>query len=182
MLGWDITAFGKGDFDTIGLLLFTLRNGITSNGRHTKEYAEKLLFVEDGQVTPFHFHRNEIEDIINRGGGKLMVQFYNSSDNGEFADTPVTVSIDGRKYCLNAGIAIALNPGKRIPLPMGIYHKFWGDKGTGRVLAGEISIVNDGQADIRFHEAVEKLPATEEDAEPLYLLCNEYPKARSKYQ
>ena len=26
-LGWDITDFGKGDFDRIGLFLFTVRNG-----------------------------------------------------------------------------------------------------------------------------------------------------------
>ena len=27
MLGWDITDFGQGDFDKIGLFLITLRNG-----------------------------------------------------------------------------------------------------------------------------------------------------------
>ena len=31
------------------------------------------------QVTPFHFHWNKMEDIINRGGGNLLIQLYNST-------------------------------------------------------------------------------------------------------
>ena len=31
MLGWDITDYGKGDFEKIGLFLFTIRNGKLSD-------------------------------------------------------------------------------------------------------------------------------------------------------
>jgi D-lyxose ketol-isomerase len=58
MLGWDITDFGLGDFHQIGLFLFTLRNGNIRNSKTVpgKLYAEKIMIVEDGQVTPMHFH------------------------------------------------------------------------------------------------------------------------------
>ena len=55
MQGWDITDFGSGDFEKIGLLLFTLRNG-NPDDPTTKTYAEKLMYVRAGQVTPMHFH------------------------------------------------------------------------------------------------------------------------------
>ena len=56
MLGWDITDFGFGDFHKIGLFMFTIRNGNFSDEKYIKPYAEKLLIVEEEQVTPYHFH------------------------------------------------------------------------------------------------------------------------------
>ena len=46
-LGWDITDFGSGDFESCGLLLFTLRNGNYQNPEsYPKGYAEKLMIVK----------------------------------------------------------------------------------------------------------------------------------------
>ena len=57
MLGWDITDFGQGDFSKIGLFLITLRNGNQKNPReYPKTYAEKLMVVQEKQITPMHFH------------------------------------------------------------------------------------------------------------------------------
>ena len=42
-----------------------------------KPYAEKLLVVGEKQETPFHFHKVKMEDIIVRGGGNLIIEFYN---------------------------------------------------------------------------------------------------------
>ena len=70
MLGWDITDFGSGDYRKIGLLMFTIRNGNFNDPQYVKPYAEKLLIVEEEQITPYHFHWSKMEDIINRGGGK----------------------------------------------------------------------------------------------------------------
>jgi hypothetical protein len=53
-LGWDFTDFGSGDFESIGLLLFTLRNGSANDAQ--RMYAEKIMMVEEKQVTPLHFH------------------------------------------------------------------------------------------------------------------------------
>jgi D-lyxose ketol-isomerase len=176
MLGWDITDFGSGDFPRIGLLMFTLRNGHNSKKEYIKPYAEKLLITGEEQVTPFHFHWKKMEDIINRGGGQLLVQVYNSGADGEFAKTPVRVSKDGRNYEVEAGAIVRVEPGESITLPSGQYHKFWGEKGAGMILLGEVSKVNDDTVDNRFYEKVGRFPDIVEDAEPLYLLGNEYPR------
>lgn len=180
MLGWDITDFGSGNFKKIGLLLFTLRNGNINNKNYAKTYAEKIMLVEEDQVTPFHFHRNKMEDIINRGGGNLLIQLYNSTDSGEFGKDPVKVSCDGRNYYVEPGTIIRLAPGESITLPVGQYHQFWGEKGFGKVLVGEVSMVNDDNTDNRFYNNVGRFPQIEEDEPPLYLLCNEYPRMKGE--
>ena len=178
MLGWDITDFGGGDFLKKGLLLFTMRNGNLYDDRYTKPYAEKYLIVEEGQVTPFHFHWKKMEDIINRGGGNLLVQVYNDDGNGGFADTPVKIMSDGHHVTVPAGEILRLTPGQSISIYCGMYHSFWGEEGSGKILLGEVSQVNDDNTDNRFYEKQGRFPEIEEDAAPLYLLCNEYPKAK----
>ena len=79
MLGWDITDYGLGDFKKVGFSLITLRNGNQKmQDKYKKPYAEKLLFIEEGQYSPNHFHWFKMEDIINRGGGNLLIRVYNS--------------------------------------------------------------------------------------------------------
>ena len=69
MLGWDITDYGKGDFDHFGFSLITIRNGNRKLAdKYPKVYAEKLLYLKEGQYAPNHFHWYKTEDIINRGG------------------------------------------------------------------------------------------------------------------
>jgi D-lyxose ketol-isomerase len=178
MLGWDITDFGSGNFRKKGLLLFTLRNGNLNNEKYTKPYAEKIMIVEEEQVTPFHFHWNKMEDIINRGGGNLLIRLYNSTESEEFGEDPVNVSVDGRNFTIESGEIVRLTPGESITLPPYQYHEFWGEKGCGKVLVGEVSKVNDDRVDNRFYDEVGRFPAIEEDEYPLYLLCNEYPPAK----
>jgi D-lyxose ketol-isomerase len=173
-LGWDITDFGSGDFNACGLFLFTIRNGNVQNlqTRKGKLYAEKIMIVEDSQVTPMHFHWNKMEDIINRGGGDLLIQLYNATPDERLdRDNDVSVSVDGVRRTLAPGGMVRLTPGESITLEQGCYHKFWGE---GRVLVGEVSMVNDDQNDNRFHEPVGRFPDIEEDVPPLYLLCNDY--------
>jgi len=176
MLGWDITDYGKGDFRKAGLLMLTIRNGSLDQAKG-KTYAEKMLIVEECQITPYHFHWNKTEDIINRGGGILCIQLYNSTEDGKFADTNVTVSKDGRKYTVSAGSIVEVMPGESITLTTGLYHQFWGKDGCGKILVGEISKINDDNVDNRFYENIERFPEIEEDEEPLYLLFSEYPDA-----
>lgn len=178
MLGWDITDFGSGDYNKIGLLMFTIRNGNFNDKKYDKPYAEKLLIVEEEQVTPYHFHWKKMEDIINRGGGNLVIKMYNSTEDGQFAETPVEVFSDGRTYTIPAGGTVTLKPGESITLKCGQYHKFWGEKGTGKILVGEVSKVNDDRVDNRFYEPTGRFPEIDEDEKPLYLLGNEYPCAR----
>jgi D-lyxose ketol-isomerase len=58
-----------------------------------------------------------------------------------------------------------------------MYHSFWGQRGTGQVMVGEVSAVNDDQSDNRFLEELGRFPEIEEDEAPAYLLCSEYPPA-----
>lgn len=178
MLGWDITDFGSRDYKSVGLLMFTLRNGNFNDKKYIKPYAEKVLIVEEEQITPFHFHWSKMEDIINRGGGNLIVQLYNATEDEKPADTPVTVFVDGHSYQIPAGGTVTVHPGESISLPPRQYHKFWGEKGKGKILVGEVSKVNDDRVDNRFLEPTGRFPEIEEDEKPLYLLGNEYPEAK----
>ena len=174
MLGWDITDFGSGDFYRRGLFLFTLRNG--KFGVDKKPYAEKIMIVEENQETPMHFHWAKMEDIINRGGGNLVIELYNSTSDESFADTPVSLKTDGIERTVDSGGKVVLTPGESICLEQGVYHRFYGEPGKGKVLVGEVSMVNDDTSDNRFHEVIGRFPSIEEDVEPLHLLVSDYVK------
>lgn len=176
MLGWDVTDYGRGDFDQVGLLLFTIRNGNLKNPDYAKPYAEKMLISQVNQLSPNHFHWYKMEDIINRGGGTLMLQLWNSTKEGELEDTDVTVRIDGRTCTVPAGGKVFLKPGESITLRPGQYHLFTAKEK--KVLAWEVSMVNDDNTDNRFYETQERFTYIEEDEPAEYLLCNEYPEVR----
>ena len=175
-LGWDITDFGSGDYDRVGLFLFTVRNGTMADLQNPlgKVYAEKIMIVQENQLTPTHFHYQKMEDIINRGGGNLVIRLWNATDDDQLADTPVTVSMDGVRVTIPAGETITLHPGDSVTLPQRNYHRFWGEDGKGTVLVGEVSRVNDDRVDNHFYDPVGRFPEIEEDEEPLYLLYNDY--------
>ncbi len=173
MLGWDITDFGSGDFFNRGLLLFTIRNG--SAVRREKKYAEKIMIVEEEQETPMHFHWQKMEDIINRGGGNLCIDLYGSTEDEQMSKGPLTVKIDSIEREVEAGGTVVLTPGESICLERGMYHRFYGEKGKGKVLVGEVSETNDDNTDNRFHEELGRFPQIEEDVDPVHLLVNDYP-------
>ncbi|MCR4688178.1 MAG: D-lyxose/D-mannose family sugar isomerase [Saccharofermentans sp.] len=180
MLGWDITDYGLGKFDEVGFSLITLRNGNRKMpDKYKKTYAEKYLFLEEGQYAPNHFHWVKMEDIINRGGGNLLIRVYNSLPNEEIDyESDVTVHTDGRTYTVKAGTQVRLTPGESISIQQRMYHDFEVEKGTGAVLIGEVSECNDDNTDNRFNPPVGRFPAIEEDEAPYRLLCNEYPSAK----
>ena len=171
-LGWDLTDFGSGNFSDTGLLLFTLRNGNPDAGM--KPYAEKIMIAGEGQVTPMHFHWSKIEDIINRGGGNLMIELFPSDEKEGFAEKSFEVSLDGIKRTFKPGDVVRLVPGESITLYQGLYHKFYGEPGHGKVLIGEVSAVNDDHTDNRFYDDVGRFPEIEEDEPPLHLLVSDY--------
>lgn len=178
MLGWDITDYGLGRFSEVGLVLVTIRNGNSGNPRYEKPYAEKLLISRENQVCPMHFHRKKMEDIINRGGGVLMMQLYNSAEDGTLdGKGEVTVVSDGVALRLPAGTILELAPGQSVTLTRGMYHAFWAKPGFGPVLIGEVSQCNDDLTDNFFLEQMGRFPGVEEDEAPFRYLCFEYPKA-----
>ena len=172
-LGWDVTDFNSGLFASCGLTLFTLRNAGFS---HHESYAEKIMMVRERQITPLHRHDRKTEDIINRGNavtGELVVQLYNSTETGELADTPVTVTCDGITRHTEAGRSIVLRAGESITLPPGLYHSFYSVNGS--ALIGEVSSRNDDANDNRFYQPLSRFPEIQEDEPPFRLLSTEYP-------
>jgi D-lyxose ketol-isomerase len=178
MLGWDVTDYGMGNFDELGLALITLRNGNVHKPKYTKTYAEKIMMCDEGQVSPLHFHWHKMEDIINRGGNNIVFKLYNADKDEQPAETDVEICEDGRRYLVAAGTEIILHPGESLSLYPFCYHEFVIPKnGKGPALIGEVSMCNDDNTDNRFLKPLGRFPTIEED-EPAYrLLCTEYPTA-----
>ncbi len=174
-MGWDITDFGAGEFDRMGLFLFTLRNGTLSDLRRGGGmcYAEKLLISKEDQLSPMHTHIIKAEDIINRGGATLAVQLYGSDGDGNFDESAGgTVQCDGTARDFQPGEVLALQPGQSVTLMPGDWHAFWGEGGD--VLIGEVSTVNDDITDNIYREPIGRFSEIEEDEPPRHLLVSDY--------
>ena len=125
-----------------------------------------------------HFHWYKMEDIINRGGGNILIRVYNSlPDESIDKEGDVTVHVDGETRVVPAGTQIRLEPGMSLTIMQGMYHDFEVEPGTGAVLIGEVSQCNDDNTDNRFNPPAGRFPEIEEDEPPYRLLCNEYPAA-----
>lgn len=177
MLGWDVTDFGLKDYYKTGRTLFTLRNGNRNLEGFSRTYSEKFIFIEENQAAPIHYHRNKTEDIINRGGGNILVQVSNTTTDGEKSDTPFTLSVNGIRKQFNPDEIIRLTPGESILIPAGIIHEFWSEEGTGMTLSGEIGTICDDINDNIFLSPCKRFSDIEEDEKAIHYLCNEYPKA-----
>lgn len=173
--GWDITDYGAGDFDRMGLFLFTLRNGRLADLRAGRGmcYAEKLLISRRDQLSPMHTHALKAEDIINRGGATLAVELYGSDAAGNFArDRGGRVRCDGIERAFAPGEVLLLAPGESVTLMPGDWHAFWGE--GGEVLVGEVSTVNDDETDNIFRDPIGRFARIDEDEAPRHLLVSDY--------
>lgn len=168
-LGWDITTFGGDDFHALGLTLFTLRNGSPDS---SKIYAEKIMVVRNGQITPRHFHWRKEEDIINRGGGNLVLELFHADPKANIlTGKDFEVSVDGVPQTMKSGEQVVLKPGQSIYLKSCHAHRFWGD---GDCLIGEVSSVNNDSDDNCFIDGTPRFMDIEEDVRPKYLLARDY--------
>ena len=174
-LGWDVTTFGSGNFLETGLLLFTLRNGKDGSARYRKPYAEKIMMVREKQVTPCHFHWKKCEDIINRGGGNLVIELFHADPaTGKLKDEPFHVSVNGLSRFVKPGTHLVLTPGESVCMETIHAHRFYGEPGKGNVMVGEVSMVNDDENDNCFLDEVARFDPVEEDEPPQRLLASEY--------
>lgn len=174
-LGWDVTDYGQGRFGELGLFLFTVRNGRAQDltrGRGML-YAEKIMISRDRQLSPMHRHIVKAEDIINRGGGRLVLELFQSDGEGGIDEgARVRVPVDGMMRELEAGGRLRLDPGESVTLMPGVWHAFWAEEGD--VLIGEVSTVNDDLTDNVFREEIGRFSEIEEDDEPIHLLVSDY--------
>lgn len=176
-MGWDITDYGEEDFDKMGLFLFTTRNGLNGDlgKRSAMLYAEKIMISRQDQLSPMHRHDLKVEDIINRGGGKLVLKLYMADAAGGIDhDAEVAVMVDGMTRKLPAGGLLKLEPGESVTLFPNNWHAFWGEGGD--VLIGEVSTVNDDLTDNVFAKPIGRFANVEEDEAPLHLLVSDYDK------
>ena len=177
MLGWDITDYGQGNYEDLGLFLFTVRNGSDANVTRGMGmlYAEKMLISNENQISPMHHHIKKTEDIINRGGATLVIELFTRAPDGSCdPNAPAEVMTDGRMRTLKAGECLRLEPGESVTLEPWHWHAFWGE--GGRVLIGEVSNVNDDRTDNIFREPIGRFGTIEEDTDPVHLLVSDYDK------
>ena len=172
-LGWDVTAFGGDDFLTCGLLLYTLRNGKLGSTAYPKPYAEKIMMVREKQITPRHFHWNKREDIINRGGGNLVIELYHADPaQNALCSGHFPVSVNGMSRTMNSGDKLILTPGESVTMEPFHAHKFYGEPGSGSSMIGEVSMVNDDEHDNCFIDgAVRFVPVLEDEPIRFPLAC-----------
>ncbi len=174
-LGWDVTDYGAERFEEMGLFLFTLRNGDPadlSSGRGML-YAEKVMITRRDQLSPMHRHIVKAEDIINRGGGDLVVELFGSSQDGSIDEfSNVSVPCDGQLRTVPAGGKIMLKPGESVTLMPGTWHAFWGERAD--VLVGEVSTVNDDMTDNVFREPIRRFSEIDEDEAAWRLLVSDF--------
>lgn len=175
-MGWDITDYGQGRFDELGLFLFTVRNGIAADLARGGGmlYAEKIMISRRDQLSPMHRHHSKAEDIINRGGGRLVLELFMADAEGGIDErAEVAVPVDGTIRRLPAGGLLKLDPGESVTLLPGVWHAFRGEGAD--VLIGEVSTVNDDLKDNWFRDPIGRFSTVEEDEAPLHLLVSDYP-------
>lgn len=174
-MGWDITDYGQEKFDELGLFLFTVRNGVLSDlGKGVGMlYAEKIMISRKNQLSPMHRHFLKAEDIINRGGGKLVLELFAGLPDGSIdRHSAVRVPVDGILKTLPAGGLLKLDPGESVTLLPGVWHAFWGEGSD--VLIGEVSTVNDDKTDNEFEMEIGRFANIDEDEAPVHLLVSDY--------
>lgn len=174
-MGWDITDYGQEKFDELGLFLFTVRNGVQADlaAGSGMLYAEKIMISRLNQLSPMHRHNLKAEDIINRGGGDLVLELFAPADDLSIdRDSDITVPVDGQMVTLPAGGRLKLDPGQSVTLLPGVWHAFWAEKAD--VLIGEVSTVNDDNTDNVFEMDIGRFANIQEDEAPLHLLVSDY--------
>ena len=174
-LGWDITDYGQGRFDDMGLFLFTLRNGdLREMGQQgAMLYAEKLMISRQDQLSPMHRHVLKTEDIINRGGATLVLELFTRDAEGQIdRKADVNVMSDGVPVTLPAGGHLKLPVGASVTLTPTTWHAFWGEGGD--CLIHEVSTVNDDLTDNIFADPIGRFSKIEEDVAPTRLLVSDY--------
>jgi D-lyxose ketol-isomerase len=173
-LGWNVVEFKPGAFATDGLCLFTLRMGDwrqLHNGRG-RLYAEKVLFAEDGQRTPHHYHIVKTEDVINRGGARFVVELAKVDRAGAPLKERFRVVKDVTTLDLGPGDQVRLEPGESLILEPFVAHAFWAEGGP--TLGGEVSLANDDGTDNYFLPPLEPFTPIEEDHPKRYVTIRDH--------
>ena len=135
------------------------------------------MMVRENQVTPCHFHWKKCEDIINRGGGNLVVELYHADPaRNRLVAGSFPISVNGLRRTMEPGEKLILTPGESVCLESIHAHRFYGEPGRGEVLVGEVSMVNDDENDNCFLDGVIRFDPVEEDEPPERIPAADYRK------
>lgn len=133
------------------------------------------MLVRENQLTPRHFHWHKREDIINRGGGNLVIEIIKADPAGNcLCGGDFDISVDGIRRTMSSGDKLILTPGESACMENFHAHLFYGEPGSGNVMVGEVSMVNDDSSDNCFIDGAIRFDPIVEDEEPRYLLACEY--------
>ncbi|MGB1208815.1 MAG: D-lyxose/D-mannose family sugar isomerase [Paracoccaceae bacterium] len=174
-MGWDITDYGQERFDDMGLFLFTTRNGSVGELGQASGmlYAEKIMISRVDQLSPMHRHNIKVEDIINRGGGTLVLELFKAAPDGSIdRSAEVEVMVDGAMRRVGPGGHLKLVPGESVTLRPSDWHAFWAEGSD--VLITEVSTVNDDLTDNVFEMDIGRFSNIDEDEPPQHLLVSDY--------
>jgi len=189
-LGWDVTDFGLGDFTRQGMTFFMLRNGDpsrkpvpensedlpaeTSKGLG-RDYSEKIMLGQMNQTLPFIALKKRAHDLINRGGGDLVVQVHRSTPEHDLdEESRVPIQVNGIAYNIKAGGIVRLVPGDGLTLLPGIFHKYWTEK-AGCIVGNISTTCNEAEDYLFLDPQSRRFPEIEPDESPIHLLHYEYP-------
>jgi D-lyxose ketol-isomerase len=173
-LGWNVVEFKRGAFAADGLSVFTLRMGDwrrLADGRG-RLYAEKVMYAEDGQRTPHHYHVVKTEDVINRGGARFVVELVKVDRGGAPLKERFRAVKDVKALDLGPGDRVTLEPGESLTLEPFVAHAFWAEGGA--VLGGEVSLVNDDASDNYFLPPLAPQAPIEEDRPKRYVTVRDH--------
>lgn len=184
-IGWNISDFGGGDYLKMGIVFYTVSNGVfdPATGMPVDQiYAHRYFILKEGQQIMTEHHHTKIEDIIVFAGAQLRVELHNVGPNEELDKTnDINIMRSGIWNSYKPGTVITLSRGERIRFEPIHYHRPWGHGGT--VLIEEVCMVTDDLKESR-HLPAEKpmvFATIEEDEKPAYLLCSELPGS-SKFE
>ncbi len=104
----------------------------------------------------------------------MSVFLYNAKPDGS-VDTESNVSLfsDGIRKTPKAGEELLVETGASITLMPFLYHRFGARPGSGDLICGEVSSVNDDKTDNYFAEDRPRFSRIIEDERPIWPLCSD---------
>ena len=153
-------------------------NGLSPDGEPSKVYAEKIIYVREGQVTPFHYHASRMVDTLTEAGREARWWFhFTFHPRRRTRGNPSLCFLRWSSVSCRRGRCGDAGSGQSVTLPPFLYHTFYAVDGD--ALIGEVSSLNNDDTDNFFLDKLPRYPAVVEDEAPTRLLCTEYHLAPS---
>ena len=120
---------------------------------------------------------NAVFAMLEKRGGILLIRVFNSLPDGSVDRSgDVRILMDGIESTVPAGTDVEITRGNSMTIYPGLFHLFTAKPGSGDLIVGEVSSVNDDRTDNYFEEERPRYIPVEEDCRMLFPLCNEYGK------